>query len=227
MTENDVDPFEKTRSEEFGDHPQQTTVRVNDRRRFDPDGTPRSGADEDRREARADSESPPSASLPRSAESARLNQELEVARKRVDELARAFQALSNDREDFKQRLNREHQRLLEVEKGDVALTLIEVLDELERSLNAYPNDESPLTQGVKLIRDKILSRLQSMGIERLDPLGQPFDPHSAEATDLEMTTDPSEDQKVVAVSGAGYRLKDRVIRPAKVKVAKYVKPADA
>src|SRR3982074_326147 len=114
MTENDIDPFEKTRSEEFGDQPQQTTVRVNDRRRFDPDGTPRSGADEDRREARAGSESAPSASAPRSAESARLSQELDAARKRVDELARAFQALSNDREEFKQRLNREHQRLLEV-----------------------------------------------------------------------------------------------------------------
>jgi molecular chaperone GrpE len=216
--------LEKSRSQAAASEPQQSNVRVNDRRRFDPDGTPRA-ADDDR-EAQGGGEDAPSGA-PASAESARVTQELEAARKRVDELARAFQTLSNDREEFKQRLNREHQRVLEVEKADVALTLIDVLDELERSLNAYPGEDSPLMQGVKLIADKIRSRIQAMGIERIDLVGQPFDPHLAEATDLEMTTDPNQDQKVVAVNRAGYRLKDRVIRPAQVRVAKYVEPAQA
>jgi len=101
------------------------------------------------------------------------------------------------------------------------------MDELDLSLQAAGNDDSPLARGVRLIRDGILSKLQTLGIERVDPLGEPFDPNSSEAADVEITTDPAKDQKVVGVTRAGYRLKDRVIRPARAKVAKYVKPADA
>jgi len=161
------------------------------------------------------------------AEVAKLQQELEASRKRVDELARAFQASNQDREEFKQRLTRERERMIDVEKGNVALTLLEGIDELDRCLGVSSNDASALAQGVRLIRDKLLAKVQSMGIERLDLVGKPFDPNMADAVDMEITADPEDDQKVVLEIHAGYRLKDRVIRPARVKVAKYVKPAQA
>lgn len=161
------------------------------------------------------------------AEAAKLRQDLEASRKRVDELARALQASNQDREEFKQRIIRERERMLDVEKGNVALTLLEGIDELDRCLGASATDESPLAQGVRLIRDKLLAKVQSMGIERLNLLGKPFDPNVADAVDMEITAQPEEDQKVVAEIHAGYKYKDRVIRPARVKVAKYVKPAEA
>jgi molecular chaperone GrpE len=217
-------------------------IKVDDRRRFDPAGNPRdpnpseptragettSGAAQPSGGSAEASQNGPEAVRARvEADNESLRKDLEVARKRVDELARAFQALSNDREEFKQRLSRERERMLDVEKGNIAQLLLEVLDELDLSLQAAGNDDSPLARGVRLIRDGILSKLQTLGIERVDPLGEPFDPNLAEAADVELTTDPAKDQKVVGVMRAGYRLKDRVIRPARAKVAKYVKPADA
>jgi len=214
--------------EQGGVESDQAPIRVNDRRRFDKDGNVRSEAPAPQSGEEAPSDAPRSSAPPvEDAESVQLRGELEAARKRVDELARAFQALSNDREEFKQRLARERDRMLEVEKGHVALILLEVLDELDLSLEASDKDDSPLARGVRLIRDGILSRVQAMGIERFDLAGQIFDPNLAEASDVEITTVPADDQKVVSVIRAGYRLKERVIRPARVKVAKYVAPAEA
>jgi molecular chaperone GrpE len=158
----------------------------------------------------------------------RLETELEAARRRVDELARAYQAVNKDREEFKQRLSRERERMMDVERGNVAVSLLEAIDELDRCLHMSGQEaQSPLGQGVKMIRDGLLSKVQSLGIERLQLVGQPFDPNTAEASDMEITPEPDEDQRVVAEIRAGYRMKDRVIRPARVKVAKYVPPAQA
>lgn len=162
-----------------------------------------------------------------SLEQRKLAEELEASRKRVDELARAYQALSKDREEFKQRLTRERERLMDVERGNVALTLLEAIDELDRCLAAAGEDRSALAQGVRLIRESLLSKVQATGIERIQVVGFPYDPNTAEATDMELTAQPEEDQKVLSEVRAGYRLKDRMIRPARVKVAKYVPPMQA
>ncbi len=151
--------------------------------------------------------------------------ELAAAHKRIDELARAYQAAEKDRADFKLRVQRERERMLDVEKAEVAMTLIEVLDDLDLCLQTP--DESPLYQGVKLIRDQVVKKLEQQQIERLDLYGQPYDPRLAEAADVELTAHPDEDGKVIAVLRNGYRLKDRVIRAARVKVGRYVQPAQA
>jgi molecular chaperone GrpE len=158
----------------------------------------------------------------------RLEQELEATRRRLDELARAYQAVNRDREEFKQRLTRERERMMDVERGNVALTLLEAIDELDRCIAMSSSEaSSPLAQGVKMIRDGLLTKVQASGIERIQVVGQPYDPNTAEAFDMEITPQPEDDQKVVAEVRAGYKLKDRIIRPARVKVAKYVPPAQA
>lgn len=167
------------------------------------------------------------AAPPVDAEKERLQAELEATRKKYDQLARAYQEVNRDREEFKQRLTRERDRMMDVERGNVATTLLEAIDELDRCLAASAQDTSPLAQGVRMIRDALLVKVQGTGIERIQVVGQPFDPNVAEAADMEITTAPDEDQKVVAEVRAGYRLKDRVIRPARVKVAKYIAPAQA
>ena len=162
------------------------------------------------------------------AEVARLTAELEASRRRVDQLARAYQELEKDREEFKQRLTRERERMLDVERGKVATQLLEAVDELDLCLSmSGPEEAGGLAKGVRLIRDGLLSKLQQAGVERLQLVGQPYDPNTAEATDMEITPNPDEDQRVVAEARAGYRLKDRIIRPARVKVARYIPPANA
>ena len=160
-------------------------VRVRDRRRFDPEGNPRSDA-----ESLGDIAFGPAATRDEddaagATEIDKLSRELEVARRRVDELARAYQALQTDREEFKQRLSRERERLLEVERGNVALALVEAVDELDLCLSASANDSGPLATGVRLIREKLLARLVALGVERVQSVGQTFDPTWAEAADME------------------------------------------
>lgn len=228
-------------------------IRVNDRRRFDRDGNPRdpemqqaSAEGAEARKGEASTPPPPprheeeneetvqqaQAGQPapepvKDPEVERLETELAAARKRIDELARAYQALDRDREDFKQRLTRERERMIDVERGTVAVGLLEAIDEIERAVAAAPDTESALAQGVRLIRDNLLRRVHGLGLERLEVVGLPFDPNVAEAADMELTADEADDQKVVEELRAGYRLKDQVVRPARVKVARYVKPANA
>ncbi|NOK34644.1 nucleotide exchange factor GrpE [Corallococcus exercitus] len=195
------------------------------------DGNPRSDETPET-QAPADSEaegasSDTQAEAAQDGEVARLQAELEASRRRVNELARGLQDLTKDREEFKQRITRERERMLDVERGNVARTLLEAIDELDLVLANSQQDTSPLVQGVRMIRDSLLSKAQATGIERLEVVGRPYDPNVAEAADMEVTPVQGDDQKVVAEFRAGYRLKDRIIRPARVKVARYVAPAQA
>jgi molecular chaperone GrpE len=200
------------------------TVRVNDKRRYNPDGTPRAGAPET--DTASPTGTPETEAVPAQAdEVARLQSELEASRRRVDELARGIQDVMRDRDEFKQRIQRERDRMIEVEKGEVAKTLIEAIDELDLSLSA--DDGSPLAQGVRLIRDKLLQKLQANGVERLELVGRPFDPNVAEAVDIELVSSPAHGDRVLAEQRAGYALRGRVIRPARVKVGRYVEPLKA
>jgi molecular chaperone GrpE len=200
------------------------TVRVNDKRRYNPDGTPRTGV------SQPDPETP---SAPEATETpqvqpdevTQLRAELEAARRRVDELARGIQDVMRDREEFKQRIQRERERLIEVEKGQVAQSLIEAIDELDHSLRA--DDGSPFAQGVRLIRDKLLQKLAANGIERVELVGRPYDPNVAEAVDMELVSAPDQSDRVLAEQRPAYSLRGRVIRPGRVKVGRYVEPAKA
>lgn len=162
---------------------------------------------------------------PQEAQIATLTAQLEAARARVDELARAYQAGERDREAFKQRLQRERDQLLDVEKGKVALTLLETIDQLDLCLSAA--EASPLADGVRMIREGIVKQAVASGIERVELEGAPYDPNLAEATDLQLVTEPAQDGLVMTVVRACYRLGGRVIRPGRVRVGKYVQPAQA
>jgi molecular chaperone GrpE len=216
--------------------------RFQDRRRFNADGSPREEAAstggssvEPQSEAAAHPPAQPAPEVlpaePQAAEEApsvaddALRADLESARRRVDELARALLALERDKDDFKKRLMRERERMIDVEKGNVAQALLEAIDELDLCLVSA--DDSPLARGVRMIRDQMLNRLASLGVERVSLEGRLFDPNLAEAVDLEMTANPEDDQKVIQEIRPAYRLKDRVVRPGRVKVARYVRPAEA
>ena len=200
-------------------------ARVNDKRRYNADGTPRAGAPEPATETAVEegAEVNPAAEPP--SEVAQLRAELDAARRRVDELARGIQDVMRDRDAFKDRIQRERDRMIEVEKGQVAQSLIEAIDELDHSLAA--DDGSPFAQGIRLIRDKLLQKLQASGIERLNLVGRPYDPNAAEAVDMELVSSPDHADRVLAEHRAGYALRGRVIRPGRVKVGRYVEPAKA
>lgn len=183
----------------------ETVVKVNDRRRVREDSA---------------AEAPPA-----EAETAKASTELDAARRRIDELARGLQHSESEREAFKLRMTRERDQLLELEKGKVALVLLEAIDDLELCLNTP--DHSALWKGVKLIRDGLIKKAEEFGLERVELKGLPYDPNLSEASDMEISPLEADDGRVVAVLKAAWKLKGRVLRPGRVKVAKYVQPAQA
>jgi molecular chaperone GrpE len=200
------------------------TGRVTDKRRYNPDGTARvPDAESEAQATSGASEDAPAAAL--TDEVTQLRAELDAARRRVDELARGLQDVMRDRDEFKQRIQRERERMLEVEKGHVALAIIEAIDELDLTLTH--DDGSPLAQGIRLIRDKLLQKLATNGIERLQLVGRPYDPNAAEAVDIELVSSPAQNDRVLAEQRAAYALKGRVIRPGRVKVGRFLEPAKA
>ena len=102
----------------------------------------------------------------------------------------------------------------------VAERLLPVLDDADRAMSHAPEgvDESWL-KGVRLTFQKLEEVLGSVGVERIEALGAPFDPKQHEAVASEETSKHPEDT-VVAELRAGYRMHDRVLRPALVKVAR-------
>src|SRR5262249_16744194 len=140
------------------------TGRVTDKRRYNPDGTPRVPDTEPEAEATSPASDAPGADAAAAEltdEVTQLRAELDAARRRVDELARGLQDVMRDRDDFKQRIQRERERMIDVEKGQVAQSLIEAIDELDLTL--AHDDGSPFAQGIRLIRDKLLQKLAANG----------------------------------------------------------------
>lgn len=207
----------------------ENAVRVNDRRRIhlDEAGNPVPVESQEPAEIRAEDLTEEAPRTVSAEAYEQVEKDLEASRRRVDELARAYQALDRDREEFKQRLQRERDRMLEVEKGNAASLVLEAIDELDRCLSVSPTDDSSLAQGVRFIRDGLLKKIQAQGVERIEVLGKPFDPNTAEAIDMEITPNADEDQMVLSEVRAGYGYKGRVLRAARVKVAKFVPPAQA
>jgi molecular chaperone GrpE len=185
-------------------------VKVVDRRRFTQEGEAREAAPEaivateDDRDVR-----------------------LAAAEARVDELLRAYAAEVEQGKAFRARLERERQRVLEAERAQIAQALLESVDELERAVVAAGSPEpggplAALVDGVRLTIAALAKRVADLGAERLSLVGQRFDPRLAEAVDLVAVPDAAQDQVVVAEDRPGYRIGDRVLRPARVRVGRFV-----
>jgi len=203
-------------------------VKVVDRRRFRADGQPV--------EAEAGAPPAPPAGAEPIAPGAQAPGEpavpddrdarLAVQATRIDELSRAYAALVEDNKAFRQRMEREKARVLEAERTGIAQTLLEAADDLERALSAVGSADGKdrtlanLVEGVRLSLAAIHKRIAELGAERIAVAGQPFDPRVAEAVDTVAVADAAQDGLVVQEVRAGYRVGERILRPARVRVGR-------
>ncbi|HYD43219.1 MAG TPA: nucleotide exchange factor GrpE [Anaeromyxobacter sp.] len=202
-------------------------VKVVDRRRFRPDGAPVEAAP-DREEGAA----APVPDEPATAGGAAVaapddrDQRLAAQAARIEELTRAYAALVEDNKAFRQRLEREKARVIEAERTGIAQSLLEAADDLERALSAVSSSDvesaavKNLVDGVRLSLAALQKRIAELGAERMAVAGQPFDPRFAEAVDTVAVADAAQDGCVVQEVRAGYRIGERVLRPARVRVGK-------
>jgi molecular chaperone GrpE len=133
-----------------------------------------------------------------------------------------------DFENFKKRAAREKQDALKFANESLIQKLIPLLDNFDMALAAVQNGQtgaasSSLQSGINMILQQFKSALTEAGLEEVDATGQPFDPNLHEAVSQQETAEVPEGH-VVQQLRKGYKLRDRLLRPASVIIAK--KPAD-
>jgi molecular chaperone GrpE len=142
----------------------------------------------------------------------RLESQLEDERDRHLRLAAEY-------DNYRKRAARERSELSDRAQAALVLRLLDVLDDMDRltSDSASAPTES-LRQAVELVDRKLRKELQAAGLERIDPVGQPFDPSQHEAVSAVRPPSPERDHQVSSTFQAGYRFKGSLVRPARVQV---------
>jgi molecular chaperone GrpE len=128
--------------------------------------------------------------------------------------------LAADFDNYKKRVRQERVELLQYASASLAERLLPVLDDFERVLEHAPEGiDSNWLKGVRMTAQKLQEALQSVGVETIEAVGAPFDPKLHEAIGTEESVDQPEDT-VVKELRRGYRIHDRILRPALVSVAR-------
>lgn len=151
------------------------------------------------------------------AEQAEEVDETEALRAENEELIDSLQRLKAEFDNYRKRAARDQESLVARAGERIVKELLPVLDDLERSLEAAAeHEEAKLEEGVRLVHRELIEALAREGVVEVETDGQ-FDPHVHEA----LLSQPSEqdDGTVIEVLQKGYRLGDRVLRPARVVVS--------
>lgn len=153
-----------------------------------------------------------------------MTRRAEGAERKLQEIQAAFVAAKIDLDRTRERLERDLERKVDIKFGDVVADLLDSLDDLDRAIEHGRSIEpaAPVVQGVAMARERFLAALARAGVERIDPVGTPYDPNVAEAVGVAPVADPAQHDTVVQIARAGYRLGSRVIRPARVLVGRLV-----
>jgi molecular chaperone GrpE len=133
----------------------------------------------------------------------------------IDRLAR----LQAEFENARKRTAREQQDFREYAVSDAVKALLPTLDSFERALQTGAMEKSEFRGGVELIYKQLQDALQKLGLRAIPAKGEPFDPHLHEAIEMVDTTDAA-DHQILEELQRGYKLKDRLLRPSMVRVAR-------
>jgi molecular chaperone GrpE len=145
-------------------------------------------------------------------------EEPEALRREVADLKDQLLRRRADFENYRRRVERDREQAALDAKAQVLSALLPTLDNLERALQT-PGDEKAVRDGVLLIHRNFIASLESIGVVSKDPTGEPFDPQQHQAL-MHEPAPGFKDGTVVEAFRKAYFLKDRLLRPALVKVAK-------
>lgn len=151
-----------------------------------------------------------------------LKETIETLLKEKREIEEKYLRVLAELDNFRKRMEREIARIKEVAEERVLKDIIMVVDNFERALDSLGKgaDFNSFAEGVRLIYRQMKEVLSNFGLEEIEALDKPFDPLVHDA--LMVVEDREKDGVVVQVVEKGYKLRGKVIRPAKVIVAKKV-----
>ena len=151
------------------------------------------------------------------AEAEALSKELEQTRAQRDEYLDLAQRKQAEFANYRRRTEGIRQEAYDDGRRDAIDKLLPIVDNIERALAAAGDEESGLKSGVEMVLRQTLEAFEKMGVETIDPLGQPFDAELHNAV-MQGTAEEGEPGTVCLVLHKGYKLGSRVIRHAMVKV---------
>jgi molecular chaperone GrpE len=123
-------------------------------------------------------------------------------------------------DNFRKRVERDRKDMIEFAAADVIGDLLPIVDDFDRALAAdAPPEAKPYKSGLELIQRQLAELLKRRNVTTIDPLGADFDPHQHQAVAYEEVSGAREGE-IVGVMAKGYRMGERLLRPALVKVAK-------
>lgn len=141
--------------------------------------------------------------------------ELEKLTKEKDEVFNRLQRLQADFENFRKRTSKERVELLNSANSDLVSSLLPVLDNFHRALDGQ--EQTKFTEGIQMILKQFKEILAKEGLQEINSLNQPFDPNFHDAV-MQGEEEGVPTNTVVEVFQTGYTFKEKVIRPAMVKV---------
>ncbi len=160
------------------------------------------------------------------AEEAQEMDELSEAKAKIEELEAKLNESENrmyrvqaDLDNFRRRARLDLEAAQKYRSQNLITEILPALDNFERALKIDTDDEKTqsLLQGMDMVYRQLVQALQNEGIEAIQAEGQPFDPHLHQAV-MQVEDDNFESNIVIEEFQKGYKLKDRIIRPAMVKV---------
>lgn len=148
-----------------------------------------------------------------------------VLQARVDKLEESLLRAKADFQNLQRRAAAEQADAVRYGNAELMKSLVKVVDDFERSLAAAakPDNLKAVVEGVRLVYENLSKALSDHGLEPIEALYRPFDPTLHEAL-LHQPSDEYPPGTVIEQIAKGYRLRDRVVRPAKVVVSKAVEP---
>jgi molecular chaperone GrpE len=155
------------------------------------------------------------------------NDELAAAKAKIAELEAKIKEMENrylrlyaDFENFRRRTRQEMEAAEKYRAQSLVSDLLPALDNFERALKIETENEQAksILQGMEMVYRSVLDALKKEGVEAIEAVGKPFDPHLHQAV-MQVEDSNYEPNTVVEEFQKGYKLKDRVIRPAMVKVS--------
>jgi molecular chaperone GrpE len=150
-------------------------------------------------------------------------QQLESLQAEIELLNDRHLRLAAEFDNYRIRIERERAELRTRSQADLVRQLLEVLDDLQR-VAQYDTEQASagaLLEGVELVEKKLRRALESAGLEPIDAEGEFFNPATMEALMTVPAEHPEEDEVVAEVFQKGYRFRDVLLRPARVRVKKY------
>lgn len=148
-----------------------------------------------------------------------LDEELKKKEDELKELSTQFIRLQADFENFRKRTEKERKDIVNFALEDFICTLLPIVDNFEIAMKVEKKENESFYEGIELIKKQLKNVLEASGLKEIESLGKEFDPNLHHAVFME-ESEEYDAGKVVEVIQKGYKLKDKVIRPAMVKVAK-------